>query len=231
MGAKHASIHFRSDTPDNLIPILKKIFGKKPKPDKQEIWSMKLIETVAQGNINKITDEKERTEKQAQLDLLLNKAKNDMEDGEKAVIVIQEHFVSLYWYDHIRNENLERMLYSYAEKTKTPALGVGVYDDNNFIIHAVRDVGKGSAEQARGVYWFEHDDIQPVEAAELTRILGADFLLAALKKTLSCEDGETMAEMFEENTGLLILMNADDCLESGMTKIAEWGGADLFRAQ
>ena len=231
MGSKHASIHFRSDTPDSLIPILKKLFDKKPKPDIHSIWAMKLIEAEAQGNINKITDEKEKNEKQTQLDIILNKARNDMDDSEKALIVMRERFVSLYWYDHIRNDNLDQMLFKYAGKTKTPALGVGVYDNSNFIIYAIRDAGRQSAEQAHGTYWFDNDDIKPVEATELTRIIEAEFLHNALEKTLSCEDGETMAETFEESTGLMILLDTEYCIEIGMTKIAEWGGADLFRAQ
>lgn len=228
MGAKHASIHFRTEHPDRILSVLKKEFGKKKDSSKYDLAMLQLLNAFAQKNIETISDENEKVEKKADLVNFLENARANMGEGDNAVIVIRKNFISLYWYDHIRVDNLDELLYQYAHKSNTPVLGVALYDDSNFVIHAVYRNGQAEAKECKGFYWFDEDDIQPAEAADLCHILNADFLLTALEETLSCIAGETMAESFEQKTGLTILMDTQMCNAAGMKEFQKWKRATVF---
>lgn len=82
--------------------------------------------------------------------------------NECVVIVIQPRFVSMYWYGHILVEYLDKFLYQYTEKVKISALGVAVYDDDIFLIHAVRNTGQKVIVECKGFYWFAQNDYAEV---------------------------------------------------------------------
>lgn len=152
----------------------------------------------------------------------------DMDGDDPAVIVVGEHFVSVYWYDHIRVENLRKEMMKYAHLCGVPALGVGIYDDTNFSIYAVCNAGKPEARSCRGEYLFDYEDITPVEAEDICDIIDAPFYVEGLQKVLAADDGEEMADTFELETGLPIYMDDDLCEEDGMKKLHEWENATVF---
>ena len=230
MGSKHASVHLRCDNSAAVLACLKKEFGRKKGPSKKDLAAMEIIKAFAHKNISAITDDQERAEKEAVLAQIMGQAQRDMEGGAPAVIVLRERFVSIYWYDHIRAENLGEELAHYAAVCSVPALGVAVYDDTNFQICAACGVGSEHTRQCAGQYWFDYGDVQPADPAELCSILDAEFLLPALTETLSQPDGEAMAARFEERTGLPILMDEELCREEQLQELHRWGGAVVFRA-
>ncbi len=229
MGAKHASVHLRCD--DETI-VLEKLKGKfdreKARPAKKDLLAMELIKAIASKNVAKISDPAEKAEKKAILSQIMGQAKKDMEAGDPAVIAVREHFVSIYWYDHIRIDNLYQEMMDYAALCGVPAMGVGIYDDTNFYLYAVRNAKTPKACGCRGEYLFDYDDITPVTAGEVCRIIDAPFLLEAFHKTLSCSDGENMASVFEEETELPILMGEAACKSSGMRELERWKNAVVF---
>lgn len=230
MGSKHASIHLRCDDSTRVLACLKKEFGKKKGPSKKDLVAMEIIKAFANKNISAIADDRERAEQEAFFAQILGEAQRNMENGEPAVIVVRPHFVSIYWYDHIRAENLGEELAHYAAICKVPALGAAVYDDTNFQICGACGVGSDQARLCAGQYWFDYDDVQSVDPAELCSILDAEFLLPALRETLSQTDGEAMAGCFEKLTGLPILMDETLCREEQLRELHRWGNAVVFQA-
>lgn len=232
MGSKHAGIHLRCEDSTAVLACLKKEFSKKKGPSTKDLAAIAIIEAFARKNINSIADDRERAEKEADMARIMEQARIDMSGGDPAVIVLREHFVSVYWYDHIRPENLGEELAHYAVLCGVPALGAAVYDDSNFQICAVRDVDVESYQARRcvGQYWFDYDDVQPADPAELCAILDADFLLPALTEALSQTDGEAMADCFEARTGLPILMDEGLCRTEQMRELHRWDGAVVFQA-
>lgn len=109
--------------------------------------------------------------------------------GEPAAIVVRKDFVSIYWYDHIRVENLSTEASKYAALCDVPALGVGVYDDTYFSIYAVRNAGKPNKESCVGEYLFDYEDLTPVDAQRVCELLDAPFFLNGLQNVLSCDEG------------------------------------------
>jgi len=228
MGSKHASVHLRCEDSAEVLAKLKKEFRKKKGPSKKDLLAMEIIKAFAKKNISEISDPNEKAEKEAVLAQVMNDAHRDMGQGDPAVIVVRDHFVSVYWYDHIRIENLREEMMEYAYLCGVPALGVGLYDDTNFSIYAVCNAGKTDVRGARGEYLFDYEDITEVEAEDVCDIVNAPFYLEGLQKALAADDGETMAALFEEGTGLPILMSDDECREYGMKLLHQWGGAVVY---
>lgn len=149
------------------------------------------------------------------------------EENEKALLIVREHFVSLYA-PQIRMETLERELSKFAKLTAVSTLGIAVFDDNNVVIEAGRVVVGETMRRCRGSYWFDEEDIQPADPTQICEILNAPFLRGAMEKILACEEGDEMAQMFEEETGLDIYSDCDICEDSGMQLQDIWNGADVY---
>lgn len=230
MGSKHASVHLRCDESSLIIARLKKEFGKKKGPTEKDQLAMKIIMAFANKNIASIKDPQERAEKEAVLAETMRQAETDIYERDPAVIVVREHFVSVYWYDHIRAENLRSETLEYAAAHGVPALGVACYDDTNFQIYAVRDAGTRNVRKCFGEYLFDFDDITPVTAEDICDVIDTPFLLDGLSEVLACEEGETMANMFEKKTGLSVFTWADECKECGMKLLYDLEGAKIYSA-
>lgn len=225
MSSKHAGVHLRCSDSAEILLKLKGLFDKKIKPSKGDLAAMELIRAFAASNIEAISDADERAEKEAILTKVMGQA---LVDGEPAVIVVRKHFVSIYWYDHIRPENLKKEAMEYSSLCGVPALGVSVYDGENFLICAVCSAGTPNVKACMGEYMFDYDDITPVKAEDICTIADAPFLLEALKETLSCTDGEKMAETFEKSTGLPVFMYAEDFEKAGKKPILNWKSAAVY---
>lgn len=225
MGSRYASIHLRCDDSTEVLALLAEAFGKKKLFGEENSFVMDTIRAYA----DKIGDPKEKAEKEAALAQLMQKAQSRFPARDSAAIVVREHFVSIYWYDHIRIENLQGYLLKYAALCNVSALGVSLFDDTNFSIYAVRNAGKKEVKGCKGVYMFDYDDINPVRAEDICNILYTPFYLEGLKKTLRAQDGETMAETFEKETGLPLYMDIDLCNQYAMKKLYVWKYATVFQ--
>ncbi len=228
MGAKHAGVHLMGKNSEDILSVLKQEFCKEKCLEKEDMFAMQMLEAIARKNINLVADPKEKSEKEDVLSKMIQKTQKKMMEGEPAVIVVRANFVSIYWYDHIRVENLGSEASKYAALCDVPALGVGVYDDTNFSIYAVRNAGKPSKESCLGEYLFDYDDLKPVEAQRVCELLDAPFMLNGLQNVLSCDGGDIMADTFEKETGLPILMNEDMCKQAGMKKLYSWKSAVVY---
>lgn len=189
---------------------------------------IELIKAFANKNINEITDPAEKAKKEATLSEIIERTLNDMGAGDPAVIVVRKHFVSIYWYDHIRNENLQERMLEYAQLCGVPAMGVGIYDDTNFLIYAVFNAKGPNTKWYSGEYLFDLQDITPVKAEDICDAIDAPFFLKGLQKVLSNDAGEAMADAFEQETELPILMFAEDCQEIGMKELYRWSCATVY---
>lgn len=228
MGTKHASIHLRCDDSNEVLVKLKRVFSKKKGPSKTDMMHIELIKAVANMNINKITDPTEKAEKEALLSEGIERALNNMGAGDPAVIVVRKHFVSIYWYDHIRNENIEEEIAKYVQLCRVPALGVSLYDGTNFLIYALCKAENSNAQWYSGEYFFDSDDITPVKAEDICDTIDAPFFLEGMQKVLSKDNGEDMAAAFEQETKLPILMFDEDCRENDMKTLHRWGRATVY---
>lgn len=231
MGAKHAGIHLRCEDSGAVLAKLKEKFdAQRSGLNKKEADGMEFIRSIVQKSIAKVADPAERTEKMLALEQIIANAQGNMAADEPAVIAVGEHFVSIYWYDHIREDNLPAEMLEYATVCGVPAMGVSVYDDTNFTLCAVCNAGTPNVRRCSGAYMFDHDDISPVEAETVCDTIGAPFLLDALKKTLSCRDGERMAAVFEAETGIPIFLDETACAKSGMKALYKWKSAVVVKA-
>lgn len=228
MGAKHAGIHLRCDDSEGVLARLREEFSEKKGCAQKDMRGLEMIRTFVGRNIREIEDSAERAKKEEAFSAILGRTMNAMGAGEPAVIVVREHFVSIYWYDHIRNDNLYETMTEYALLCDVSALGVAVYDDTNFLICAVCNAGKPDARSYLGEYYFDYDDIAPVKAGDICDAVNAPFFLEGLQKVLACRDGKTMAVAFEQETGLPVLMFDEDCSEAGMKELYRWGGAVVY---
>lgn len=232
MGSKHAGIHLRCDDSSAVLEKLKKEFGGKKKgPDLKDKLMMKILRSFAEKNIREISDPKEKERKKAELESIMENACKEMNDGENAVIVVHPRFVSIYWYDRIRPENMQDKLTEYSFISGMPAVGAAIYDDTNFLIYAVRDAGTPQAHACRSEYMFDYNDIKPINADEICGTICAPFLLEGLKKVLSCDDGDDMAKAFETETGLTIYADKAFCEANGMKKLYKCANATVFLAK
>lgn len=228
MGAKHASIHLRCDDSNEVLVRLKKAFSKKKGPGKKDMMAIELIKAFANKNISEITDPTEKAEKEAVLSEAIERTLNGMGTGDPAVIVVRKHFVSIYWYDHIRNDNLQEKMLEYAQLCGVPAMGVGLYDDTNFSIYAVCNAKGPDARWYSGEYLFDLDDITPVKAEDICDTINTPFFLKGLQKVLSHDNAEAMADTFEQETKLPILMFDEDCRDIGMKELHRWSSATVY---
>lgn len=147
----------------------------------------------------------------------------DRENREDpAIVVVRPHFVSLYWYDHIRSENLEEVAWNFSRRCRVPVLGLCRFDLEDVQLCAVRNAGVPEADTCRGDYFFNEKDIQPVAAEDLCRILEMPALQKGLAEALACPDGEEMAETLEKVLGLPIYLNEARLSDAGKTPRERW---------
>lgn len=229
MGAKYASVHLRCDNYKTVLTKLKKEFGGKKKGSTpKDRLVVEFIKAIVDKNASEIIDPDERARKEADIADFVQYANTMLTGGVPATIVVREYFISIYWYDHIRSENLRNKMLEYSFISGVPAIGVAVYDDTNFQIYAVCDAGTPNVRAHCGEYMFDYQDVRPVNAEDVCNTVNASFLLDGLRKTLSCNDGETMVDTFESETGLPIYMDDKSCEEYGMKKLHEWENATVF---
>lgn len=226
MGTKAAGIHFFTREPDKLLPKLKRKFNKQPSPSVKDRAMMALLRAMAEKNIREtISDEGERAEKTDQLDAVMANAFREAGE-ERALLVLRPGGLSLYWYDHIRTENLEQETKQYAKSLGVPALGLGVYDDTNAVMCAT-----DGRDTCRGFYWFDEDDIEPADPAALCALLDAADKVPAVAEALQYQDAEAMIQALEQIFGVELVLSAEECRGAGREEIASWPGADVFRAK
>lgn len=221
MGAKHASIHLRCEDSAPVVAGLQREWKKRRLPAKNEQAALEMLKTFATQNIAATQDAAEREKKTAILQWALGQMQRPSGAEDPILLVTQRHFVSLYWRGQIRCENMPQQLRLYALACGVPALGVGVYDDDNFLISAFCG-GTAAPQSCAGEYLFDSDERTPVRAEELCRVADAPFLLAALQKTLACTTGAAMAQMFEQQTGLAIYLNAQQARAEGLHQLDGW---------
>lgn len=227
MGAKRAGIHLRYTDREKTLTGLKKEFDSEGAAQKEiEKESQQYREFMAGLCTSRIKNEEERKEKLAVIEELCRMR----EDTEKATVIVRGDFISVYWYDVIRYENLRGELEKYAALCGVPALGAGIYDDDDFFICAVSGAGTPECEKCFGEYNFAEDDISPVKPGEICRLAGAPSLLLGLARTLRCGWGDEMAETFTKETGLEIFVDGDMAGELGMRKLYDWKGAAVYAA-
>ena len=232
MGSKYAGIHLRCDDSDKVLVKLKKQFDRKPnQPNPKDQLMMSVLRSFAEKNISELDDPNEKAAKQADLAKFMSDAESQMCNNAVAAIIVSEHFVSIYQHDEIRVENLGEYSAKFSSLCGTPALGVGVYDDTNFTICAIRNAGMSGMRSCRGEYMFDYDDIEPVSAEEVCEIIDAPFLYQGLQAVLSCDDGEIMADSFEKESGLYIYADNHICEDNNLVKLHEWAGAIVYTAK
>lgn len=225
MGTKVAGIHFLTQEPTKLLPELKRKFGKAPGPGDKDRVMMALLRSMAEKNIRETSsDEGERAEKTALLDAAMANAFREAGE-ERAVAVLRPGAVSLYWYDHIRTENMEQEAKEYAKALGVPAMGLGVYDDDDVILCAT----DGKKVQ-RGFYRFDEDDVEPADPAAFCALLGCEDRTEAVADALQYRDAEPMVRVLEKIFGIDLYLDADMCRERHYEETASWPGADVFRA-
>lgn len=211
---------------------------KEEEPKEEPVWpegvseitlsSKEVMELCLRHEAGRIRSEEERKEELAWFEEML-KASEDA-DTEKATVIVRGDFISVYWYDVIRYENLRGELEKYAALCGVPALGAGIYDDDDFFICAVSGAGTPECEKCFGEYNFAEDDISPAKPGELCKLVEAPSLLLGLARTLRCGWGDEMAETFTKETGLEIFVDGDMAGELGMRKLYDWKGAAVYAA-
>lgn len=225
MGAKIAGIHFLTGEPDKLLPMLEKKFSKQPGASTRDRAMLALLRSMAEKDIREtISDEGERAAKRALVDAAMFKALREAGE-ERAVLVLRPAALSLYWFDHIRTENMAQEAKEYAESFGVPILGLGVYDDTNAVVCATD--GKKSCH---GLYWFDEDDIEPADPAAFCALLGAADKAGAVAEALGYREAEPMLRALEQIFGVGLYADAEECRRAGMEKLAAWPAADVFRA-
>ncbi len=226
MAGNLAGIHFIAQQPERLLVLMENLFAKVRKPTKQEEKALLLLEGIARKNLAAM-DEATSMEKNEKLKQLIETAKGKIIMIEKAVLVIRQGFLSLYWHDRIRVENLKEMMLEYSLKSST-TLGVGVYDNNNVFFCAVNP---WSSEVCSGTYWFDEGDVQPANAQKISAVLNCSDLTAPFGHVFSCSNGKVMAETFEKETGIQIYLDESFCKQLGFVKYSEWPLAVIYDAR
>lgn len=206
MGSREASLHLRCEDRGTLLPKLKTLL------DDPSFWReetedlLGLLGQVFEQQLPQLDERKQRAGK-----ALLDNLRTGLDDWEQredpAIVVVRPHFVSLYWYDHIRSENLEEQAWNFGRRCRVPVLGVCRFDICDLQLCGVRNAGCPEAVTCRGDYYFNEHDIQPVDAGELCRILEAPFLQEGVAAALACSDGEGMAQMLEKALKMPIYLN------------------------
>ncbi len=225
MGTKAAGIHFLTQEPEKLLPELERKFGKAPEPGDRDRAMMALLRSMAEKEIRETSsDEKERAEKTALLDAAMANAFREAEE-DRAVVVLRPGAASLYWYDHIRTENMAQEAKEYAKAMGVPTLDLGVYDDTNAVLCAA-----DGQSVCRGLYWFDEDDVEPADSAGFCALLGCEDRTEAMAQALQYREAEPMVQALEKIFGIELYLDADVCRERHYEEAATWPGADVFRA-
>ena len=168
-----ASLYFRIENDTDLHTLLQTLeaeFSAAPALDDQTRNQLGLLGSLLQKNMDGEHTPAQRAVQQAQLRQLAGSMPlQSMASGEKALLVHQGDFAALYWGDRIRTDNLDEQVRRYAALTGLPVLGIGVYLGCNLTLCAA-----DSEQDCEAYYWFEEDEIQPGDGAELLLRAGDD---------------------------------------------------------
>lgn len=216
MSSNYAGIHFYCEDSSTIVEKLKTVFGKQG-ISASEKRALDVVTAVFNKSIAEAKDADEKAKKESNLIQTMQILKNAVGQHEPYTAVVREHFVSIYCHDLIRSESVRGELDAYVKKLKVPGIGVAVWQHFNFQIYAANE--EKETADCLGEYYFDEDDITPVKAETICEVIGAPHLLEALQKVLSSQEGDKMAEVFEEETGLQIYMDEDMCREEGMKEL------------
>ena len=230
MGIKTASIHFPTDEPEKILPLLKKQFEKKNKKNMLSLTEQKEISSISANIMSRLKDEDSMSPEVQKAAADMIGYLNALSQGEEyvrdpAVVLVQKQAVSIYWDDHLDDGSFGDVAARYAKNMKVPALGVSIYDDDNFSVLAAC-----SKEICKGSYWFDHEDIRPVDIEKFCSLLGWEARLSSLQEVFSLQDGEVMAQAFEQVSGLSLYESSESLLESDLPVIERWQKAVVLRA-
>lgn len=221
MGSREASLHLRCENSGALLPRLRALLDDPASWTEEREEMLGVLRQVMERQLPQLDEEKQQMGRAA-----LDNLQADLEDWETredpAIVVVRPHFVSVYWYDHIRSENLEEQAWNFSRRCRTPVLGLCRLDLPDLQICGVRNAGVPEADTCTGEYYFNEKDIQPVEAEELCRILEAPFLQDGVVEALACPDGEAMADTLEKALGLPIYQNERMLSAAGKTARERW---------
>lgn len=222
-----ASLYFRVKDPAALKALLTKLeaeFAQAPQIDEKARNQLGLLGSLLQKNMDTLADPAQREASRAQLRQLAgNMPLQSMASGEKALLVQQGNFVSLFWGDRIRSDNLDEQTRRYAALSGLPVLGIGTYQEANLTLYAVN-----GEQESEAYYWFEQDEIQPGDGAELCELLGLPQETApALEHAFDAETLEELTHRLQKALGIT-LDPAQPAAISG-TPTAEWPGASFYK--
>lgn len=209
------SIHFRTNDPSYLLPLLETEFSSAPHPDERSRRQLELLGSLLQENLQLLSD----SSRQTQLRQLADTVSLQAAGSEKALLVITERFVSLYWGDRIRTDNLDEQVSYYSRLSGLPVLGLGVHGGGNLVLQAV--CGR---QELQAYYWFASDDLQPCSGSELAELLQLPAEIAApLDSALGGETLEDILSPLEAALGITV----EEPLSLGKPELV-WPGAVLY---
>lgn len=221
-----ASLSFRTNSPADakaLLQTLQPEFSQPLQADAQALNQLGLLGSLLQQNMDSLADPAQRAAQQAQLRQLAgNMPLCSLANSEKALLVQQNGFVSLFWGDQIRSDNLNEQVRRYAALTGLPVLGTALYQGENLTLYAL-----SGTQEAEAYYWFAQDEIQPGDGQELAALLqlpprAADALDDAF-------DAETLPDLLEGlQTALGISVVTPPCAETLGAPAVQWPGADVY---
>lgn len=221
MGSRDASLHLRCEDAGVLLPRLRAMLDDPACWREEMEEALGLLQQVLERQLPQLD-----AEKQSAGNAVLAEFQAGLADWESredpAIVVVRPHFVSLYWYDHIRSENLEEVAWNFSRRCRVPVLGLCRFDLADVQLCAVRNAGVPEADTCRGDYFFNEKDIQPVAAEDLCRILEMPSLQDGVAEALACPDGEEMAETLEKVLGLPIYLNETRLSDAGKTPRERW---------
>lgn len=221
MGSRDASLHLRCEDAGVLLPRLRAMLDDPACWREEMEAALGLLQQVLAQQLPQLDAEQQRAGNAVLAEFQEGLA--DRENREDpAIVVVRPHFVSLYWYDHIRSENLEEVAWNFSRRCRVPVLGLCRFDLEDVQLCAVCNAGVPEADTCRGDYFFNEKDIQPVAAEDLCRILEMPALQKGLAEALACPDGEEMAETLEKVLGLPIYLNEARLSDAGKTPRERW---------
>lgn len=222
-----ASLYFRIENDTDLHTLLQTLeaeFSAAPALDDQTRNQLGLLGSLLQKNMDGEHTPAQRAVQQAQLRQLAGSMPlQSMASGEKALLVQQGDFAALYWGDRIRTDNLDEQVRRYAALTGLPVLGIGVYLDFNLTLCAA-----DGEQDCEAYYWFEEDEIQPGDGAELCEVLHLPETAAApLDDAFDAEALPQLTSGLEAALG--IALSPDSLLPRLGSAAAEWPGASFYK--
>lgn len=221
MGSRDASLHLRCEDAGVLLPRLRAMLDDPACWREEMEAALGLLQQVLAQQLPQLDAEKQRAGNAVLAEFQEGLADRESRE-DPAIVVVRPHFVSLYWYDHIRSENLEEVAWNFSRRCRVPVLGLCRFDLEDVQLCAVRNAGVPEADTCRGDYFFNEKDIQPVAAEDLCRILEMPALQKGLAEALACPDGEEMAETLEKVLGLPIYLNEARLSDAGKTPRERW---------